>query len=94
MRKNRVAYSSLYDATGPRFFIISIPMLDEESNPIHEGESHSFIVNQTGNFDVVCSNYLRLKGSLCVIEETTTLAQLLRTISKEEANGRGGGFME
>ncbi|KAL4462925.1 hypothetical protein ABPG72_019577 [Tetrahymena utriculariae] len=78
VKQNKPSYNSLYDSTGPRFFIVSIPQLEEESPPIHENESYSYVIDQLGSFDMICPNYTRMKGSLIVVDKSTTINDLTK----------------
>ncbi|EAR85427.1 hypothetical protein TTHERM_00441750 (macronuclear) [Tetrahymena thermophila SB210] len=78
VKQNKPQYNSLYDSTGPRFFIVSIPQLEEESPPIHENESFSYVIDQLGSFDMICPNYTRMKGSLIVVDKSTTINDLTK----------------
>ncbi|KAL4443076.1 hypothetical protein ABPG74_002143 [Tetrahymena malaccensis] len=78
VKQNKPQYNSLYDSTGPRFFIVSIPQLEEESPPIHENEQYSYVIDQLGSFDMICPNYTRMKGSLIVVDKSTTINDLTK----------------
>jgi len=44
IKAHNSGYNSLYSQSGPRFFIIGIPEMEVESDPIHENETFSLIV--------------------------------------------------
>lgn len=77
IKAHNSGYNSLYNQSGPRFFIISIPQMEEESDPLHENESFSVIMADTGSFNMNCANYTRIKGKLIVVDKSVSLAELL-----------------
>lgn len=58
--------------------------MDEESDPIHENEEFEVVFGKSGKFEVVCSNYLRMKAELIVLDPAISSAELAKLLAKED----------
>lgn len=78
VEKSTRASSAVYAHTGPRFFVVSVPALNEESDPIHEGNHHaaddafSVLFSHVGHYEIICSNHTRMTAEIIVIESKFT----------------------